>query len=139
MKLKIATKLTLWFLLIALLPLTSGGYLVYRSAEKRLTRHIEEDLSKIAADKARRIEAYFIERRRDGITLSRAPWVIDALAQLNYAFRRFGVGSLAYRVIDERINTNFSYYREAYGYDNLLSFLPMAMWASRSSRGSISA
>src|SRR6185503_15438050 len=119
MKLKIATKLTLWFLLIALLPLGSAGYLVYSTAEKRLTRHIDEDLSKIAADKARRIEAYFIERRRDGMTLSRGPWVIDALEQLNYAFHRFGVGSPAYRVINDRINTYFSYYREAYGYDNL--------------------
>ena len=97
----------------------SAGYLVYSTAEKRLTRHIDEDLSKIAADKARRIEAYFIERRRDGITLSRAPWVIDALEQLNYAFHRFGVGSPAYRVINDRINTYFPYYREAYGYDNL--------------------
>jgi len=119
MKLEIATKLTLWFLLIALLPLTSAGYLVYTTAEKRLTRHIEEDLSKISADKARRIEAYFIERRRDGTALSRSPWVIDALEQLNYAFHRFGVGSPAYRIIDDRINSYFSNYREAYGYDNL--------------------
>jgi PAS domain S-box-containing protein len=119
MKLKIVTKLTLWFLLIALLPLTSAGYVVYVTAEKRLRRHIEEDLSKISADKARRIEAYFIERRKDGITLSRAPWVIDALEQLNYAFHRFGVGSPAYRVIDDRINAYLSYFREAYGYDNL--------------------
>jgi PAS domain S-box-containing protein len=119
MKLKIATKLTLWFLLIALLPLVSAGYLVYTTAEKRLTRHIEEDLSKIAADKGRRIEAYFIERRRDGITLSRAPLIIDALEQLNDVFHRFGVGSPAYRVIDDRINAYFPYYRDAYGYDNL--------------------
>lgn len=119
MKPKIATKLTLWFLLIALLPLTSAGYLVYTTAEKRLTHHILEDLSKISADKARRIEAYFVERRRDGATLSHAPWVIDALEQLNYAFRRFGVGSPAYKVIDDRINAYFTYYREAYGYDNV--------------------
>ncbi|MGH7846723.1 MAG: HAMP domain-containing protein [Candidatus Binatia bacterium] len=119
MQLKISTKLTLWFLLIALLPLTGAGYLVYINAEKRLRRHIEEDLSKVSADKARRIEAYFIQRRQDGVTLAHAPWVIDALEQLNYVFHRFGLDSPAYKVIDDRTKKYLSYYKEAYGYHNL--------------------
>jgi methyl-accepting chemotaxis protein len=77
-------KLTLWFLGVALLPLTVAGFIAYGQAQHNLIEEIQHKLEAVRDIKAMQIEGYFQERLGDLNVLAHNPVTIDALQ----AFRR---------------------------------------------------
>jgi methyl-accepting chemotaxis protein WspA len=85
MQRSIAGRLLFWFLVIALIPCAILTAITARIATRALENSVRNNLVKIAAAKAGEMEAYALERVRDGTALARAPTLVRAVRQLSAA------------------------------------------------------
>jgi len=85
MQRSIAGRLLFWFLVIALIPCAILTAITARIATRALENSVRSNLVKIAAAKAGEMEAYAIERVRDGTALARGPTLVRAVRQFSAA------------------------------------------------------
>jgi methyl-accepting chemotaxis protein WspA len=85
MQRSIAGRLLFWFLVIALIPCAILTAITARIATRALENSVRNNLVKIAAAKAGELEAYALERVRDGTALARGPTLVRAVKQLSAA------------------------------------------------------
>jgi len=85
MQRSIAGRLLFWFLVIALIPCAILTAITARIATRALENSVRNNLLQIAAAKAGELEAYAIERVRDGMATSRGPTVVRAVRELSAA------------------------------------------------------
>ena len=82
MQRSIAGRLLFWFLVIALIPCAILTAITARIATRALENSVRNNLVQIAAAKANELEAYALERVRDGTALARAPTLVQAAKEL---------------------------------------------------------
>ena len=82
MQRSIAGRLLFWFLVIALIPCAILTAITARIATRALENSVRNNLVQIAAAKANELEAYALERVRDGTALARAPTLVQAANEL---------------------------------------------------------
>ncbi len=116
---KIGAKFLSWFLLVALVPLAFFGYVSYRNSIEILKKEVTNNLIAIADNKARQIETYIIERKKNVTTLARTPVIIDAMEKISKILRIEGVESPEYGAIDKQLRPFLAYYKEAFGFSDL--------------------
>jgi len=102
-----------------LVPLGIAGYISYRIAEQSLRKDIVNQLLAVSEAKARSIENYALERRRNVTMLARDPAIIDAIERYKEAFKTGSANSPDYIAIDTKLRPFLTYYKETAGYDNL--------------------
>jgi len=79
----VKTKLTVLFLMIALIPLAILGTVAYMSSKTALDRQIEQDFDAISAGKEQAVVQYLLGAKRALSVYSRAQTIIDALTKIN--------------------------------------------------------
>jgi len=82
MQRSIAGRLLFWFLVIALIPCAILTAITARIASSALDSSVRNKLVQIAAAKANELEAYAMERVRDGTALARVPSIMSGLEEL---------------------------------------------------------
>ncbi|NBW95178.1 MAG: methyl-accepting chemotaxis protein [Planctomycetia bacterium] len=85
MQRSIAGRLLFWFLVIALIPCAVLTLITARIATRALENSVQNNLIQIAAAKAGELEAFAIERVRDGMATARGPTVVRAVRELSAA------------------------------------------------------
>jgi methyl-accepting chemotaxis protein WspA len=121
MQRSIAGRLLFWFLVIALIPCAILTAITARIAANALEESVRSNLVQIAASKEGRLEAYAMERVRDGTALARGPTFIRAMGELRNAFAaapadaatRLAAAAAPFREY-------FDYVAQSYGYETLL-------------------
>jgi two-component system, NtrC family, sensor kinase len=116
---KIVNKLLFWFLLIALLPLTSVTAITYYIASQSQLQKVNEHLVSIAESKAKQLENYLNERQKNAATVAQMPNIADAIEQYQTAFTNSGINSLAYQQIDQKYRPFLTNYLDIFGYSNI--------------------
>ena len=123
MQRSIAGRLLFWFLVIALIPCALLTAITARIAASALEKSVRDNLVHIAGAKAAELEAYAIERVRDGAALARSPTVIDAVTSL----AREPGGDETPAATRERLSaagrtfeSYFGYVAKTYGYAQLI-------------------
>ena len=109
----------IYFFIVSLVPLAIAGYISYRIAEQSLRKDIVNQLLAVSEAKARSIETYALERRRNVTMLARDPAIIDAIERYKEAFKTGSANSPDYIAIDRKLRPFLTYYKETAGYDNL--------------------
>jgi len=127
MQRSIAGRLLFWFLVIALIPCAILTAITARIATRALENSVRNNLLQIAAAKAGELEAYAIERVRDGMATSRGPTVVRAVRELSAA-----AGTGQEPVDPERVETMLAageefdeylgYVANSFGYAEVLLF-----------------
>jgi signal transduction histidine kinase/FixJ family two-component response regulator len=82
---RLSTRLLVWFLVIALLPLLIGALLVTTLAERAARRDVYNALTIAADNQVIKIEQYIQERLRVVTTIARAPNVVGTFRRLSSA------------------------------------------------------
>lgn len=120
MTFRISTKLIMWFLFIALLPLTIGIYISYDSSQKAIAREARERLFTIADNEAGQIEAYLREKEKEIIQLSFMPDVRAALTKFESEYDMSGLDSVGYNAVYAEYSPFLKYYQRTFGYGDIL-------------------
>ena len=81
----------IWFVVVALLPLASFGYLSLRQSEEALRSEILSRMSRIADRKTLQIKTYLAERVQDAQLLARGTLVEAAMPDLSRSYARHRV------------------------------------------------
>ncbi|MGH8659922.1 MAG: SpoIIE family protein phosphatase [Gammaproteobacteria bacterium] len=113
----IATQLSVWFLLVALLPLALVTYMTYRSSEKSLIKEVTNSLVAIGQRQSNQIETYLRERERSITALAHSTAMGDAMEKL--VFHAKGSNSVQYADVEREFGPFAAYYQEASGYEDL--------------------
>ncbi|MBW4612431.1 MAG: HAMP domain-containing protein [Desmonostoc vinosum HA7617-LM4] len=121
---KIVNKLLAWFLLIALLPLTTVTSLQYYIASDAQFKEVKNNLISIAEGKARLLENYLSERQKNAANIAKIPNIIDAAEQYQKAFKADGLDSKSYSQIDDVYRQFITNYLEIFGYSNIFLVSP---------------
>jgi methyl-accepting chemotaxis protein WspA len=121
MRRSIAGRLLFWFLVIALIPCAILTAITARIAANALEDSIRANLVQIAAAKEGELEAYAMERVRDGTALARGPTFIRAVKEL-HAVVDGGAADTAARLTASAATFReyFDYVSQSYGYETLL-------------------
>ncbi|MCK5178786.1 MAG: HAMP domain-containing protein [Candidatus Omnitrophica bacterium] len=117
--LPITTKLVLWFLFVALVPLAIATKISYDSSRSALVDEITNSLFAVADNKANQIETYLREKARNVTTLSYTADIIDALEKFDETLSKHGAYSPEYIAVDNEFRPFFTYYQKSSDYDNL--------------------
>ncbi len=105
----------IWFVVVALLPLASFGYLSLRQSEEALRSEILSRMSRIADRKTLQIKTYLAERVQDAQLLARGTLVEAAMPDLSRSYARHRVDSAEYRRVAKPFEKNFAAYIGANG------------------------
>lgn len=120
----ITTKFILWFLIVALIPLGIAIYISYESSRRVLKEEITKNLSAIADYKARQIESYLRNKKKNVSNLSHSSESIYAMEAYSHAFHEQGLGSEAYEQAEQKFRSFFTYHQKAFNYRNLFLICP---------------
>ncbi|MCQ9206429.1 MAG: ATP-binding protein [Omnitrophica bacterium] len=120
MTFRISTKLIIWFLFIALLPLTIGIYISYDSSQKAIEREARERLFTIADNEAGQIKAYFREKEKEITQLSLMPDLRTALIKFKSEYDIGGLDSAGYNAVYTEYAPFLNYYQRTFGYSDIL-------------------
>ena len=117
-RIRIATQLLMWFVVVALVPLALATYITYRSSERALTEEVTNNLFAIGRRQANQIERYLRERERS-VTAVGYSWAMsDVMARLKTAFDTDGPDSAAYTTLAEETQRFLAYYNASAGYED---------------------
>jgi PAS domain S-box-containing protein len=116
---KIVNKLLLWFLFIALVPLTSVTAITYFIANASQTKEVKNNLVSIAESKAKQLENYLQERQNNAKAIAQIPTIIDAIEKYETAFETYGINSPEYQNLDKKYRQFLNGYLEIFGYSNI--------------------
>ncbi|NCA11476.1 methyl-accepting chemotaxis protein [bacterium] len=121
----IAGRLLFWFLVIALIPCAILTATAARIATRALENSVRNNLVQIAAAKAGELEAYAIERVRDGMATARGPTVVRAVRELSAVLGKGGGAAGADRLSalaaeGRRFEEFLGYVASSFGYSEVL-------------------
>jgi serine phosphatase RsbU (regulator of sigma subunit) len=122
-KFNIANKLLGWFLLVALVPLVTVGYISYQNSAIALKEEVLNNLITIAEDKADHIIAYIKERKKSVTVLIHTQHIIGSFDKFTTAFK-FGTESSEYKAVKEPFGAEISRHKEIYGYYDIFLISP---------------
>jgi signal transduction histidine kinase len=118
--LSITWKFVLWFLFVALVPLTIATYISYQSSRSVLREEVTKNLLAVAENKANQIESYLNNKKENIIMLSNMSDVILAMEKFDKAFDvSKKADSPEYIAVDEEYRPFLSYYQNSFGYSDL--------------------
>jgi signal transduction histidine kinase/CheY-like chemotaxis protein/HAMP domain-containing protein len=124
----ITQRLLVWFLLIALLPVTTLTTILYVISSESLQREVTDGLEAITADKAQQIETYVLNRQRDVTALANTPTTITAFAALETLAKTRTLTDIftaqEYTALLEPTRPVFNFYREFSDYQDILMISP---------------
>ena len=124
LNLKIADRLTFWFLAISIVPCLALAMVVYRLSETASEDTIHRTLLVTAEQKAAQIETYATERIRSIAAVSNTLTIVGACEQLGSDIARSGASSPGY-LRDEEVNRPImTHISGAYGYPDMLIVNP---------------
>ena len=106
----LAWRFLIWFVVVALLPLASLGYLSLRQNEEALRDETLARMSRLADKKTLEIKTYLAERMQDAQLLARGGLVEAAMADLSRAYTRHRAGSAEYDRAARQFEKNFAAY-----------------------------
>ena len=106
----LAWRFLIWFVVVALLPLASFGYLSLRQNENALRAETLARMSRLADKKTLEIKTYLAERMQDARLLARGRLVEAAMADLSRTYARHRAGSAEYRKAASQFESNFAAY-----------------------------
>ncbi len=111
----IKTRLLLWFLAVALLPLFLTTLISLLISESALRQEIITSMEALAAGKARQIETYALERKRDVSAVARIPQVGSLIS----LFSRPGLSAEGRSAAEASARAFIGYYGEEGRYSDL--------------------
>ncbi|MBU1062434.1 MAG: HAMP domain-containing protein [Candidatus Omnitrophica bacterium] len=117
--LRITVKFILWFLFIALVPLSIATYISYDSSRKVLEEEVANSLVAVADNKANQVMVYLREKEGNVTRLSHTSDIIEAIERYSEAFYNNGVNTPEYSSIDEGFRPFLTYYQKSFVYDEL--------------------
>lgn len=117
---KIVNKLLLWFLLIALLPLTTVTSLTYYIVQKAQENQVNNNLIYIAETKAKRLDNYIKERKNNAAAIAQIPNIIDAIEQYQKTLKKSEINSLSSGEIDAKYRPFIAKYLEIFDYSDII-------------------
>jgi methyl-accepting chemotaxis protein WspA len=125
MQRSIAGRLLFWFLVIALIPCAILTATAARIATRALENSVRNNLVQIAAAKAGELEAFAIERVRDGMATARGPTVVRAVRELSATLGKDGGAANPDRVstlkaAGRQFEEFIGYVAGAFGYTEIL-------------------
>ena len=118
----IATRLSAWFVLIALLPCVVLLFLTLRFSNQSLEASVRDRLTLVCDAKAAQLENYVTERRLDAQFLARTPGSVDAVIRLDEQVRAGRRDTEDYRQLANTFRTRIGEYVEAGSLENLILF-----------------
>ncbi len=124
MRNSIVGKLMLFLVVAGLLPALLVSYFNYKNAEVVITAEIESGFDAIAATKAKQINAFFDERKRDLKYLAHDHILSDAMPGLIASFTVDGIGGTAYAGANDEVRPPLAYFREFHEYEDILLISP---------------
>lgn len=104
----IATRLLLWFLVIALLPFTVVTYLIYITTVNTLTTEFQRSIVAVADSKAEQIEVYATDTKNDVTALAQLPNLKEAMSRVDQTFTQGGLATPAYVEVDRQFRYLFA-------------------------------
>ncbi|MDI6804419.1 MAG: GAF domain-containing protein [Bacteroidota bacterium] len=116
----IATKLWVWFLIVAAVPLMIVGLLTNYSSIETIKTEVSNRLNSVAESKTELINNYFKWRLEDVKILSENLSIIEASEKFTGVFEKHGLKSSEYKVIDKEFRRFLTYYKEGRGYSDIL-------------------
>jgi len=119
-KSSIATKLWVWFLIVAAAPLVIIGLLTNYSSIEKIKTEVSKRLNSVAESKTELINNYFKWRLEDVKILAENLSIIEASEKFTRAFEKHGLKSSEYKVIDKEFRRFLTYYKEGKGYSDIL-------------------
>ncbi|MCG2812604.1 MAG: PAS domain S-box protein [Candidatus Aminicenantes bacterium] len=119
-KSSIATKLWVWFLIVAAAPLMIVGLLTNYSSIETIKTEVSNRLNSVAENKTELINNYFKWRLADVKILAENSSVIEASEKFTGAFEKHGLKSSEYKAIDKEFRRFLTYYKEGKGYSDIL-------------------
>ena len=132
---KIGTRITTWFLAITVSSCVILAWLTYRLSSDSLEHTVREGLLVIAADKARQVETFALERIHSVSALSSAPSVADAMAAFTSALASGGPNSPAYQAAETLHRSFMSHFAESFGYADFFLVSPSGQVLFRMKNG----
>ena len=118
----IAARLSVWFVLIALLPCVVLLYLTLRFSRQSLEASVRDRLLLVCHTKAAQLEDYVAERRLDAQFLARTPGSVDAATRLDEQVRAGRRETVEYRQLADSLRNRIGDYVEAGSLENLILF-----------------
>jgi diguanylate cyclase (GGDEF)-like protein/PAS domain S-box-containing protein len=106
----ITWRFVLWFIVVALFPLASFGYLSLRQNEDAVRNETLNRMSRLADKKTLQIKTFLAERNQDVRLLARGRLVEEAMPKLSRIYTRYGTGSAEYRKAAKPFDRNFAAY-----------------------------
>ena len=103
-------RFVLWFIVVALLPLASFGYLSLQQNEAALRSEMLNRMSRLADKKTLQIQTYLAERMQNVQLLARSSLVEVAMADLLRAYAHHRVDSAEYRSAEKPFRKDFAAY-----------------------------
>jgi len=101
-KMKIASKLVVFFLMVSVVPLAIAGFIAYLRMSNMLHDMILYRLDTLARERVDRLELMYAERKGGIATLAPVPAVADALEDFTRAFVSSGLNGPMYRAAESR-------------------------------------
>ena len=117
---RIARKLLLLFMVVAITPLTVAGWISYQRSVALISREVLHHLNGQADFKAWQISRYLKEKRLDAAILARDPLLVRALRGYAAVFADQGVEGAGYRELDGEFKGFFAEYLATLGFHDLL-------------------
>ena len=118
----IATRLSAWFVLIALLPCVALLYLTLRFSNQSLEASVRDRLMLVCDSKAAQLEEYATERRINAQFLSRTPGSTEVAIRLDEQVRAGRRDTDEYRQLVNAFQTRIGEYVETGSLENLILF-----------------
>jgi len=127
-KMTIGRKLTMFFLLVGIIPLTVVGFLSYSNAHSSLTKEVKNRLKAVVALKKSMIESFFFERKEDAKVLAEDLLVKQAIGEFKDVIREIQKSGFTgpeliendkYRKVRDRFKGFLEFYNKQHGYHNL--------------------
>jgi signal transduction histidine kinase/ActR/RegA family two-component response regulator len=118
--LNIRSRLLLWFLVLALLPLLLVSAIASLTAVQALQEAVIIGLQSVAFQKSRQIETFIVERQRDVTLLARQPEMVRIFRELSLINPNSPEGN----IIAARVRVFLERYAEEGGYDDVLLVAP---------------
>ena len=106
----LAWRFMIWFVVVALLPLASFGYLSLRQNEEALRGETLGRMSRLADKKTLQIKTYLDERSQNVQLLARSRLADESMAELSRAYARHRAGSAEYRRAAKLFDKDFAAY-----------------------------
>jgi signal transduction histidine kinase/CheY-like chemotaxis protein len=124
LNLKIADRLTFWFLAISIVPCAILALVTYRLSERSIEDTIHRTLMVTAEQKVAQIETYAAESIRSIAALSHTTSIVGACEHLTDSMAKYGAPSPAYNHAEQTHRPIMTKIAAAYGYRDMLIISP---------------